>query len=155
LAFRLSGAAKRAFSSSLDSKAGHHIYAIRTHGAAIFWLLANYATHAVMASAYHDVIQMRQPDTQSPTAFGLRFETQCDRLDGLFHAQDVKDVFINGLSEIIQSHVRVLDGRFPKRTLAVTISAAQTYWDGKNKLLLSLELPRLQTSKVAYASLAP
>ena len=67
----------------------------------------------------------------------------------------MKDVFINGLSEIIQSHVRVLDGRFPKRTLAVTISAAQTYWDGKNKLLLSLELPRLQTSKVAYASLAP
>ena len=77
---------------------------------------------------------------------------KCDRLDGLFHAQDVKDVFINGLSEIIQSHVRVLDGQFPKRTLADTISAAQMYWDGTNKLRLSLKLPRLQTTKVAYAS---
>ena len=70
---------------------------------------------------------MRQPDKESPTAFGLRVETQCDGLDGLFHAQDDKDVFINGLSEIIQSHVRVLDGQFPKSTLAHTISAAQMY----------------------------
>jgi len=80
-----------------------------------------------MASAYHDITTMRQPDNESPTAFGLRVETQCDRLDGLFHAQDVKDVFINGLSAIIQSHVRILDGQFPKRTLADTISAAQMY----------------------------
>jgi len=108
-----------------------------------------------MASAYHDIITMRQPDNESPTAFGLRVDTQCDRLDSLFHTQDVKDVFINGLSEIIQSHVRVLDGRFPQRTLAVTISAAQMYWDGTNKLRLSLKLPRLQTTKVAYASPMP
>jgi len=67
---------------------------------------------------------MRQPDNESPTAFWLSVETQCDRLDGLFHTQDVKDVFINGLSEVIQSHVRVLDGQFPQRTLADTISAA-------------------------------
>ena len=67
----------------------------------------------------------------------------------------MKDVFINGLSEIIQSLVRVLNGQFPKRTLAVTISAAQMYWNGTNKLRLSLELPRLQTSKVAYASPTP
>jgi len=98
---------------------------------------------------------MRQPDNESPTAFGLRVETQCDGLDGLFHAQDVKDVFINGLSEIIQSHVRVLDSQFPQRTLADTISAAQMYWDGTNKLRLSLKLPRLQTTKVAYASPVP
>jgi len=155
LAFRLSGAAKRAFSSALNSKAGHRTYAIRTYGAAINWLLAKYATHAVMASAYQNIITMRQPDNESPTAFGLRVETQCDRLDGLFHAQDVKDVFINGLSEIIQAHVRVLDGQFPKRTLADTISAAQMYWDGTNKLRLSLKLPRLQTTKVAYASPMP
>jgi len=96
-----------------------------------------------MASACHDIITMRQPDHESPTAFGLRVETQCDRLDGLFHAQDVKDVFINGLSEILQSHVRVLDGQFPKCTLADTISAAQMYLDGTNKLRLSLKLPRL------------
>jgi len=155
LAIRLAGAAKRAFSSALNSKAGPGTYAIRTHGAAINWLLAKYATHAVMASAYHDTISMRQPDNESPTAFGLRVETQRDRLDGLVHAQDVKDVFIKGLSEIIQSHVRVLDGQFPKRTLADTISAAQMYWDGTNKLRLSLTLPRLQTTKVAYATPMP
>jgi len=57
LAFCLSGAAKRAFSSSLNSKVGHRIYAIRTYGAAINWLLAKYATHAVMASAYVSVLQ--------------------------------------------------------------------------------------------------
>jgi len=152
LAFRLSGAAKRAFSSALNSKAGRCTYAILTYGAAINWLLAKYVTHAVMASACNDIITMRQPDNESPTAFGLRVETQCDRLDGLFHAQDVKDVFINGLSEIIQSHVQVLDGQFPKRTLADTISAAQMYWDETNKLRLSLKLPRLQTTKMAYAS---
>jgi len=151
LALRLSGAAKRAFSSALNSKAGRRTYAIRTCGAAVNWLLAKYATHAVMASAYHDIITMCQPDSESPTAFGLRVETQCDRLDGLLHTQDVKDVSINDLSEIIQSHVRVLDGQFPQRTLADTISAAQMYWDGKKKLRLSLKLPRLQTTKVAYA----
>jgi len=155
LDFRLSGAAKRAFSSALNSNAGHRTHAIRTYGAAINWLLAKYATHAVMDSAHNDIITMRQPDNESPTAFGLRVETQCDRLDGLFHAQDVKDVFINGLSENIQSHVRVLDGQFPKRTLADTISAAQKYWDESNKLRLSLKLPRLQTTKVAYASPTP
>jgi len=108
-----------------------------------------------MASAYHDINTMCEPDNESPRAFGLRVETQCDRLDGPFHAQDVKDVFINGLSEIIQSHVRVLDGQFPKRTLADTIYAAQMYWDGTNKLRLSLKLPRLQATKVASASPMP
>jgi len=155
LAFRLSDAAKGAFSSALNSKAGHRIYAIRTYGAAINWLLAKYATHAVMASVYHDIITRRQPDHESPMAFGFRVETQCDRLDGLLHAQNVKDVFINGLSKMIQSHVRVLDGQFHKRALADTISAAQMYWEGTNKLRLSLELPRLQTTKVAYASPMP
>jgi len=155
LAFRLSGAAEQSFSSGFNSKAGHRTYAIRTYGAAIDWLLAKYATHAVMASANHDIITMRQSDNESPTAFGLRVETQCNRLDDLFHAQDVRDVFINGLSEIIQSHVRVLDGQFPKRTLADTISAAQIYWDETNKLRLSLQLPGLRTTKVAYASPMP
>jgi len=87
LAFRLSGSANRAFSSALNSKAGHRTYAIRTYGAAINWLPAKYATHVVMASAYHDIITMRQPDNESPTDFGLRVETQCDRLDGLFHSR--------------------------------------------------------------------
>jgi len=108
-----------------------------------------------MASAYHDFITMRQPDNESPKAFALRVETQCDILDGLFHAQDVKDVFINGLSDIIPSHVRVLDEQFPQRTLEDTITAAQMYWDGTNELRLSLKLPSLQTTKVAYASPMP
>jgi len=151
LVFRLSDAAKGAFSSALNSKAGHHIYAIRTYGAAINWLLAKYATHAVMASVYHDIITHHE----SPMAFGLRVETQCDRLDGLFHAQNVKDVFINGVSKIIESHVRVLDGQFHKRALADTISAAQMYWEGTHKLRLSLNRPRLQTTKDAYASPMP
>jgi len=103
LAFRLSGAAKRVFSSALNSKAGHRTCAIRTYGAAINWLLAKYATHAVMASAYHDIITRRQFDNESPTALGLGVRTQYDRLDGLFHAQDVKDVFINGLSDYLIS----------------------------------------------------
>jgi len=127
LAILLSGSAKRALSSALNSKGGHSNYAIHTYGAAINWLLAKCATHAVMASAYHDIIKMLQPYKESLTAPGLRVLTHCDRLDGLFHAQDVKDVFISGLSEIIQSHVRVLDGQLPKRTLADNISAAQMY----------------------------
>jgi len=86
LAFSLSGTARRVFSKVLNSKAGSRTYAIRTYGAAINWRLARYATHAVMASAYHDIITMRQSDNESPTAFGLRVETQCARLDGLFHA---------------------------------------------------------------------
>ena len=98
---------------------------------------------------------MRQPDNESPTAFGIRVETQCDRLDGFLNAQDVKDVFISGFSEITQSHIRVLDGRFPKRTLADTISAAQIFWDRTNKPLLSLKLPRLLTNRAAYASPVP
>jgi len=56
---------------------------------------------------------MREPDAQSHTVFGLRVEKKCDHLGGLFHPQDVTDAFINGLSEIIQSHVLVLDGQFP------------------------------------------
>jgi len=49
----------------------------------------------------------------------------------------------------------VLDGQFPKRTLADTISAAQMYWDGINKLRMSLKLPPLKTTRVAYASPMP
>jgi len=84
LDFRLSGAAERSFSSSLNSKAGHFTYAIRSYGAIIDWLLAKYSTHAEMASAYRDNITLPQLEIDSPTAFGLRVETQCDRLDGLF-----------------------------------------------------------------------
>ena len=154
LSFRLAGAAKRSFSNALNSRSGHKRYALRTYGDAINWLLAKYATHSVMATAYQDIITMRQYETEAPTAFGLRVETRCDRLDGLFHVQDVKDVFINGLSEIVQSHVRVLDGQFPERTLADTVAAAQMYWDGTIKLRQSLRTLRTPTVKVALADQA-
>jgi len=119
------------------------------------WLLAKYGTHAVMASAFHEVFTMRRPDNESATALELRVETQCDRIDGLFHAQKVKDFFINGFCEIMQSQIRVLNGQLPKYTLADTISAAQMYWDGTNKLTLLLEMPCLQTTKVVYTSPMP
>jgi len=75
---------------------------------------------------------MRQPDHESPTVFGLRVEMQCDRLDGLFHAQVVKGVFINVFSEIIQFHVRVLDtGQIPSlspNTYLCHISSVPSSW---------------------------
>jgi len=83
---------------------------LRTYGDAINWLLAKYATHSVMSGSYFNIITMTQPENEAPTVFVLRVEAQCDQLDGLFDVQDVKYVFINGLSEIIRSHVRALDG---------------------------------------------
>ena len=155
LTFRLSGAAKRSFSNALNTRSGDRKYALRTYGDATNWLLAKYATQAVLATAYHDIITMRQPDDESPNALGLRVETQCDRLDGLFHDPDVKNVFINGLSENVQAQVRVLDGQFPDRTLADTVSDAQMYGDRTDRLRLSLKPLRPQTTKVSYASPMP
>jgi len=155
LAFCLSGASKRAFLSAVNSKAGNRTHATGTYGDAINWLLAKYGTHAVMASAYHEMSTMRRPDVESATALELRVETQCDRIDGLFHAQNVKDFFINGFCEIMQSQIRVLNGQLPKCTLADTISAAQMYWDGTNNLWLLLKMPCLQTTNAVYTSLMP
>ena len=146
LAFRLAGPAKRAFSSALN-RAGGGQHTVHTYGDAVNWLLAKYATHSVMATAYHAIITMRQEDQEAPTMFGLRVESHCDRLDGLFHVQDVKDVFINGLNEVIQAHVRVLDGQFPDRSMADTVAAAQMYWDGTNKLRQSLRTSRASPAK--------
>jgi len=78
-----------------------------------------------MANAYHDIITMKQQDNESPTAFGHRVETQCDLLNGLFDIQDVKDVFITGLSDIVQANVRVLNDQFPDRTPSETVATAQ------------------------------
>jgi len=101
-----------------------------------------------MSGSYFNIITMTQPENEAPTVFVLRVEAQCDQLDGLF-------VFINGISEIIRSHVRALDGQFQDRTLADTISAAQMSWEGTNKLRQSLKPPRTQLSKVSYASPMP
>ena len=151
LGFRLSGHAKRAFASATNTTSGNRRYALRTYGDAVNWLLAKYATHDAMSSAYHNIITLRQGFDEQPRAFGTRVETLCDRLDGLFHAQDVKDVFTNGLQDVIKSHVRVLDSQFPDRSLADTVTAAQMYWDGVVSLRQALRTTRSPSVKVAYA----
>jgi len=102
-------------------------YAIRTYGDAVNWLLSKYATHATMAYAYQDIITMKQQENEAPTAFGHRVETQCDLLNGLFDIQDFKDVFITGLSDLVQAHVRVLNDQFPDRTFSETVATAWMY----------------------------
>jgi len=84
LAFRLSGPAKRSFSSSLNSRSGHKQYALLTYGDAINCPLSKYATPSSLSTAYQNIIVMRQGDSETPTVFGHRVETQCDRPDGLF-----------------------------------------------------------------------
>jgi len=152
MVFRLAGNAKMAFSGALNSTLGRKRYAIRTYGDAVNWLLSNYATHATMANAYQDIITMKQQDNEAPTAIGHRVETQCDLLNGLFDIQDVKDVFITGLSDLVQAHVRVLNDQFLDRTLSETVATAQMYWDGTNKLRLQLKMTRATAIKVAYAT---
>jgi len=127
MVFRLAGNAKMAFSGALNSTLGRKRYAIRTYGDAVNWLLSKYATHATMANAYEDIITMKQQDNDAPTACGHRVETQCDLLNGLFDIQDVKDVFITGLSDLVQAHVRVLNDQLPDRTLSETVATAQMY----------------------------
>jgi len=152
MVFRLAGNAKMAFSGALDSTLGRERYAIRNYGDAVNWLLSKYATHATMANAHQDIITMKQQDNEAPTAFGHRVETQCDLLNGLFDIQDVNDVFITGLSDLVQAHVRVLNDQFPDRTLSETVATAQMYWDGTNKLRLQLKMTLPTAIKVAYAT---
>ena len=80
-----------------------------------------------MATAYQDILTMKQQDNEAPTAFGHRVETQCELLNGLLDIEDVKDVFITGLSDLVQAHVRVLNDQFPDRTLSETVANAQIY----------------------------
>jgi len=150
--FRLGGNAKIAFSAVLNSTLGRQRYAIRIYGDAVNWLLSKYATHATMANAYQDVITMKQQDNEAPTAFGHRVETHCDLLNNLFDIQDFKDVFITGLSDLVQAHVRVLNDQFSDLTLSETVATAQMYWDGTNKLRLQLKMTRPTAIKVAYAT---
>jgi len=152
MVFRLAGYAKMAFSGALNSTLGRKRYAIRTYGDAVNWLLSKYATQATMANAYQDIITMKQQDSEARTAFGHRVETQCDLLNGLFDIQDVKDVFITGLSDLVQAHVRVLNDQFPDRALSETVATAQMYWDGTNRLRLQLKITRPTAIKVAYAT---
>jgi len=152
MVFRLDGNAKMAFSGAFNSTLGRKLYAIRTYGDAVNWLLSKYVSHAPMANAYPDINTMKQQDKEAPTAFGHRVETQCDLLNGLFEIQDVKDVFITGLSDLVQAHVRVLNDQFPDRTLSETVATAQMYWDGTNKLRLQLKMSRPTAIKVAYAA---
>jgi len=152
MVFRLAGNAKMAFSGAHYSTLGRKRYAIRTYGNAVKWLLSKYATHETLANAYQDIITMKQQENEAPTAFGHRVETQCDLLNGLFDIQDVKDVFITGLSDLVQAHVRVLNDHFPNRTLFETVATTQMYWDGTNKLRLQLKITLSTAIKVAYAT---
>ena len=79
-------------------------------------------------------------------------ETQCDLRNGLFKIQDVKDVFITGLSDLVQAHVQLLFHQFLDRTLSKTVAIAQMYSDGTNKLRLKLKDTRPTAVKVAYAT---
>jgi len=152
MVFRLAGNAKMAISGALNSTLGLKRYAIYTYGDAVNWLLSKYATHATMTNAYQDIITMKQQDNEAPTAFGHRVETQCDLPNGLFDIQDAKDVFITGISDLVQAHVRVLNDQFPDQTLSETVATAQMYWDGTNKLRLQLKMNRPTAIKVAYAT---
>jgi len=152
MVFRLAGNAKMAFSGALYITLGRKRYANRTYRDAVNWLLSKYATHATMANAYQDIITKKQQDNEAPTAFANRVETQCDFLKGSFNIQDDKDVFITGLSDLVQAHVWVLNDLFSDRTLSDTVATAQLYWDGTNELRLQLKMTRPTAIKVAYAT---
>jgi len=152
IVFRLSGSAKTAFSDALNSTLGLKWYAIRTYGDASNWLLSKYEMYATMVNAYQDIITVKQQDREAPTAFMHRVETQRDHLNGLFKVQDVKDVFITGLSDLVQAHVRVLKDQLPDRTLSETVSTAQICWDGTSQLRLQLKITHPTAIEVAYAT---
>jgi len=116
-----------AFFGSLNSTLGRKRYAIRTYVDAVNWLLSKYATHAIIAHAYQDIITMKQQDNEAPMAFGRRVEAQFDLLNGFFNIQYVKDVFITGLLDLVQALVRVMNDQFPDRTLSETVATARMY----------------------------
>jgi len=149
---QLAGNAKMAFSGALNSTFGRKPYAFRTYGDAVNWILSKYATHATMSNAYQDIITMKQQDSEAPTACGHRVETQCDLPNGSFNIQDVTAVFITGLSDLVQAHVRVLNDQLPDRTLSETVATAHLYWDGTNKLRWRLKMTRPTAIKVVYAT---
>jgi len=115
--FRLAGNATMAASVAPYSTLGHKRYAIRIYGDAVNWLLQKIATHATMPNAYQDLISMKRQDNEAPTASEHRVQAKCDLLNGIFDIQDIKDVFITGLSDLLQAHVRVLNDHFSDRTL--------------------------------------
>lgn len=80
-------------------------------------------------------LDLKQLGIEVPRVFGTRVEAACDRLRGLFSAQDVEDIFIDGISDLIEPNVRVLDGQFPDRPMADTVAAAQGFWEGANRVL--------------------
>ena len=155
IAFRLAGAAKRSFASAVNTIVRGKHYELTMYGEGVNWLLKKYATHAALATAYHDIITMSQLDTEVPRAFGTRVEASCDRLCGLFSAQDVKDVFINGLSDLIKPNVRVLDSQFPDRPMADTVAVAQGFWEGANRLRQSIKASRPPLIKVSQIDSSP
>lgn len=155
LVFRLAGSAQRSFASAANTVVSLKRYELITYGDRVNWLLKKDSTHAAFATAYHDIITMVQLDTQVPRLFATRVEAACDRLCGLFHTQDVKNAIINGLDDLIQPDVHVLDIQFPDCPLVKTVAAAQGIWEGADRLRLSINVSRPPLIKVGQIDRAP
>lgn len=113
------------------------------------WLHKNYATHSVVSAAHHNVITMTQTDTEVPLTFAARVEVSCDRMCSFFSAQDVKDVFINGLSDLVRPNVRALDSRFADQHMSEAVAAAQGFWEGIVSLRQTLKTNRTPLIKIS------
>jgi len=138
LGFSLAGQAKRSFASATAIRAARDQYAIHTFGDAINWLLQKYATPDLLNKAYQDIVVLAQGPAETPRLFSDRVEQQCDRLDGLFRTADVVDVFVNGLHPEIKAQVMGVTVRAPGKSLSETLTTAQIYWDGMQKLKADL-----------------
>ena len=151
MVLRLAGNAKMAFSGALNSTLGRKRYAIPSSGDAVNWLRSKEATrnYGLRLPRHHYDKATRQ---QGAHSLCHRVETQCDLLNGFFDIQDVKDVFITGLSDLVQAHVRVFNNQFPDRTLSEIVDTAQMYSDSTNKLRLQLKMTRPTAVEVAYAT---
>ncbi|GAB0495959.1 hypothetical protein MMPV_007269 [Pyropia vietnamensis] len=147
--FRLAGAAQQAFSNAVNAEKEPGQYDIVTYGDGVNWLLRRYATQTLLSEAYHDIITMTQLESEQPRLFGARVESACERLGGLFRPQDVKDFFINGLSDQIRPSMRALNSQFPDRAMADLVYDAQAYWQSGAKLRQLMRLNRAPLIKVS------
>lgn len=138
ISFRLAGAAKQSFVSAVSHSSTADRYAIRTYGEAVNWLIQKYATPDKLNEAYTEIISAHQEQEEAPRAFSERLERMCDRLDGLFHGEDVVDTFINGLHEAVKAHVLTFQMSVGQVALPQAVTTAQIYWTGIQKMKIDL-----------------
>lgn len=153
--FRRAGLAKPSWASVANTVVSDKRYELVMYRDGVNWLLEKYATHATLATAHHVIISISQLDTKVPRVILTRVEGACNRLCGLFHTQDVKDIFINDLSDFIKINLRVLGSQLPCRPLAETVAAAQGFWAGANMLRLYIKERRPPLIKVDQIEYAP